>query len=68
MCSPHYTHVMANSSKGNLGGMDPAVARGPGGGFPTALASAAPESGMWEIMVRGKTAQSACWWRNTLQQ
>ncbi|CAM9920497.1 unnamed protein product [Ectocarpus sp. 12 AP-2014] len=52
MCSPHYTHVMANSSKGNLGGMDPAVARGPGGGFPTALASAAPESGMWEIMAQ----------------
>lgn len=31
--------------------MDAGVARGPGGGFPTALASAAPESGMWEIMV-----------------
>ena len=51
MCSPHYTHVMVNSSKGRLGGMDAAVARGPGGGFPTALASAAPESGMWEVMV-----------------
>ncbi|CAM9806022.1 unnamed protein product [Scytosiphon promiscuus] len=52
MCSPHYSHVMANTSKGNLGGMDPGIARGPGGGFPTALAAAAPEPGMWEVMAQ----------------
>lgn len=51
MCSPHYSHVMVNSSKGSLSAMDSTVARGPGGGFPAALASAAPEPGMWEIMV-----------------
>ncbi|CAM9460481.1 unnamed protein product [Hapterophycus canaliculatus] len=52
MCSPHYSHVMANTTKGNLGGMDPGIARGPGGGFPTALATAAPEPGMWEVMAQ----------------
>lgn len=51
MCSPHYSHVMKHSSKGDLGSIDPGIARGPGGGFPTALADAAPESGMWDIMV-----------------
>ena len=52
MCSPHYSHVMQYSSQGNLGGVDQVIARGPGGGFPTALADTAPEEGMWEIMVR----------------
>lgn len=51
MCSPHFSHVMMFSSDGKMGGMDPGIARGPGGGFPTALAEAAPESGMWEVMV-----------------
>lgn len=51
MCSPHYSHVMKHSSKGDLCSINPGIARGPGGGFPTPLADAAPESGMWDIMV-----------------
>lgn len=49
MCSPHYEHVLEHGAYDgeNLG----AFRGGPSGGFLTALAAAAPEPGMWEIMV-----------------
>ena len=58
MCSPHYDHVMVTSSSGSSEPMNSNVVRGPGGGFPTALAEAAPEPGMWEIMVSAAGEQT----------